>query len=111
MMPGKSVFSRWFLTVSLAEGISFLLLLGVAMPLKYAAGLPLAVSVMGTVHGLLFVAYVLLALDGWRLRRWSVRRFAWVFVMAFLPTGAFFAERSVRDELNNGAAAVEPVTA
>ncbi len=113
-MPEKtpsmsSAFKRYFLLVSLAEGVSFLLLLFVAMPLKYAAGLPIAVSVMGMVHGLLFIAYVLLALDGWRRMRWSVKRFVWVAVMSVLPTGAFFAERSVRAELSEAAAVVEPV--
>jgi len=44
------------------------------MPLKYAAGLPVAVMIMGMVHGLLFIGYVLLALDGWRRQRWCWRR-------------------------------------
>lgn len=103
---------RCFLPVSLAEGISFLLLLCVAMPLKYAAGIPIAVTVVGMVHGLLFIAYVLLALDAWRRLRWSVKRAAWVLIMSVLPTGAFFAERSVRAELAGAEApATEPVAA
>ncbi|HZP51180.1 DUF3817 domain-containing protein [Actinocrinis sp.] len=107
----RNTFSRYFLPVSLAEGASFLLLLCVAMPLKYAAGLPIAVTVTGTVHGLLFIAYVLLALDGWRRQRWSIKRVVWVLVMSVLPTGAFFAERSVRAELTEPAAAPEPIAA
>ena len=43
--------------VGLAEGVSFLLLLGVAMPLKYAAGYPQAVRIVGWVHGLFFMGY------------------------------------------------------
>ena len=39
------------------EGVSYLLLLGVAMPLKYAFGLPLAVKIVGMAHGVLFLAY------------------------------------------------------
>jgi integral membrane protein len=107
----RSTFGRYFLPVSLAEGASFLLLLCVAMPLKYAAGLPIAVTIMGTLHGLLFIGYVLLALDGWRRQRWSIKRVVWVLVMAVLPTGAFIAERSVRAELAQPAAAPEPVAA
>ena len=107
----RSAFSRYFLPVSLAEGASFLLLLGVAMPLKYAAGLPVAVTIMGMIHGLLFIGYVLLALDGWRRQRWSVRHAAWVLVMSVLPAGAFFAERSVRAELSQPVADPEPVAA
>ena len=107
----RSAFGRYFLPVSLAEGVSFLLLLGVAMPLKYAAGFPIAVSITGMVHGLLFIAYVVLALDGWRRQRWSIKRVAWVLVMSVLPTGAFFAERSVRAELAAPTASPEPVAA
>ena len=110
-MADKSLFTRYFLPISLAEGISFLLLLCVAMPLKYAANLPVAVMIMGMVHGLLFIAYVLLALDGRNQLSWSAKRFGWVFVMAVLPTGAFFAERSVKAELVGISAAAEPVAA
>ena len=110
-MPDKSLFTRYFLPVSLAEGVTFLLLLCVAMPLKYAANLPIAVMIMGTVHGLLFIAYVLLALDGRNQLGWTTKRFLWVLVMAVLPTGAFFAERSVKAELTGAARPAEPVTA
>ena len=43
--------------IGYAEAISFLVLLGVAMPLKYLAGMPMAVKVVGWIHGVLFVAY------------------------------------------------------
>ena len=44
--------------VALLEGSSFLALLFIAMPLKYLAGLPLAVRIMGSVHGLLFLMFM-----------------------------------------------------
>src|SRR5262249_19012058 len=47
----------------LAEGVSFLLLLGVAMPLKYFADYPMAVTVVGTIHGVLFILFGLAVLD------------------------------------------------
>jgi integral membrane protein len=47
-----------FRSVAFWEGISFLLLLFLAMPLKYWAGWPLAVRVVGMAHGLLFLAYL-----------------------------------------------------
>ena len=90
--------SRLFLPVSLAEGISFLVLLLIAMPLKYAANLPQAVMVVGMIHGLLFIAYVLLALMVRGELGWGVKRLLWVLVMSVLPAGAFFAEKSVRAE-------------
>ena len=47
--------------ISLVEGVSFLLLLGVAMPLKYLAGIPEVVTVVGAAHGVLFILYALAA--------------------------------------------------
>ena len=44
--------------VALLEGASFLVLLFVAMPLKYLAGMPLAVRIAGSIHGALFIAFV-----------------------------------------------------
>lgn len=52
------LFLRRLRRLSLVEGVSTLLLFGVAMPLKYLAGMPLAVRIVGSIHGLLFVALV-----------------------------------------------------
>ena len=90
--------SRLFLPVSLAEGISFLVLLLIAMPLKYAANLPQAVMVVGMLHGLLFIAYVILAFMVRGELTWGFRRLLWILVLSVLPAGAFFAERSVKAE-------------
>ena len=49
---------KLFMKISIAEGISFLLLLLIAMPLKYLADLPLAVKYVGWLHGLLFIIYL-----------------------------------------------------
>ena len=53
---------RLFSTIALVEGISYVLLLGIAMPLKYFLDMPLAVKVVGWAHGVLFMAYVVLLL-------------------------------------------------
>ncbi len=86
---------RW---VGLVEGTSFLLLLGVAMPLKYALGLPLAVTVAGWIHGVLFVAYLLVLFNVWGDRQWSLTRLATGFVAAVVPLGPFVFDRSLRRE-------------
>jgi integral membrane protein len=77
------------------EGVSFLVLLGVAMPLKYFAGLPRAVTWFGWAHGVLFVA---LCWALWRTRAvgWDRRRMAKVFVAALLPFGPFVLDRRLR---------------
>ena len=84
--------------VGIVEGVSFLLLLGVAMPLKYLADMPLAVTVVGSIHGGLFVLYALALLVAWLERGWSVGKTAALFVAAVLPFGPFVAERHLARE-------------
>lgn len=82
--------------ISLAEGVSYLTLLGVAMPLKYLAGLPLAVRIVGSIHGGLFVALcVALALALYQAR-WPVARAALVFTASLIPFAPFFLDQKMR---------------
>lgn len=90
--------------VGLAEGASFLALLLVAMPLKYFAGLPIFVQVVGSVHGGLFLLYVAAALYAFRANRWSYLKLAKAIVASLLPAGTFLIDRQLRDE----ARATEP---
>lgn len=84
---------RVFRFVSIAEAISFLLLLLVAMPLKYGADAPAGVQVMGPVHGVLFMAYVGLVFLVREPLRWDVRRTVLALGAAVLPVAPFFVER------------------
>jgi len=79
--------------VAFLEGISLLLLLFVAMPLKYWAGLPLAVRYVGMAHGLLFVLYVLLVIPVAIEHRWGLGKTALALLVSVLPFGTFWAER------------------
>lgn len=82
--------------VGWAEGVSFLLLLFVAMPLKYLASQPLGVRIVGPIHGALFVGYVGLVLFAARRERWDLGRVTTLVVAAFLPFGPFLADRALR---------------
>jgi integral membrane protein len=79
--------------LAFAEGASLLVLVGVAMPLKYAAGLPAAVRVAGLVHGLLFVLYVVAVLEALGTRRLSGRAAALAVAAAMVPGGTFALAR------------------
>ncbi|MFM2171358.1 MAG: hypothetical protein RI957_1587 [Verrucomicrobiota bacterium] len=81
--------------VGAVEGISFLLLLGVAMPLKYLAGMPKAVSLVGMAHGVLFVAFCLVLLLAWFGGNLSFRWAAIAFVATLLPFGPFVIDRKL----------------
>jgi len=80
------------------EGASFILLVGVAMPLKYLAGLPEAVRWLGMAHGVLFIIYcfaILLALLG---RKISFGKSVLAFFAAFFPFGPFLIDRSLAED-------------
>lgn len=85
-----------FRLVSLAEGVSFLVLLGIAMPLKYAAHQPWATMVFGMLHGILFLAYMALAWELRAVQGWNPKRFAVVLIASVLPTGPFWLHRSLK---------------
>jgi len=81
--------------VGILEGASFLLLTGVAMPLKYLAGHPEAVRVVGMAHRVLFLAYVTALIQTHLDYDWPGKRSALLFVAALLPFGPFIADRKL----------------
>ena len=83
--------------------MSFLVLLFVAMPLKYLAGLPLAVRIAGSIHGLLFVAFVLALIWVSVARGWPISRALLAFVSSIVPFGTFAFDVSLRREIAGGA--------
>ena len=83
-------------SVALLEAVSFLLLLFVAMPLKYGLGMPMAVKIMGSVHGGLFVLFCFAL---WRVlmtTNWPFSRAVLVFIASLLPFVPFFIDRRMR---------------
>lgn len=78
--------------IALVEGVSFLVLLGIAMPLRTYAGMPMAVSVVGWIHGVLFVVFSI-ALLRTRSVGWQLPRMAVVFVAALVPFGPFVIDK------------------
>jgi integral membrane protein len=89
-----------FRKAALAEGISFLVLLFVAMPLKYLADMPKAVTIVGWLHGVLFIWYWVAALPLFTVLKWPADRVIGVGLASILPFGTFLMERKW---LRNGA--------
>ncbi len=87
-----------FRNISIAEGISFLLLLLIAMPLKYAMGMPLAVKYLGWAHGVLFMAYVLQLFYLTTTLQWKFQRLFIYFIAALVPLAPFFIDRNLKRE-------------
>ena len=82
----------------IAEGISFLVLLGIAMPLKYLFHQPIAVKIFGWAHGILFVTFLFLAWEVKTDRNKSLKWFATAFLAAIIPTGTFFFDKKLKEE-------------
>lgn len=84
--------------LGMIEGVSFLLLLGIAMPLKYFANKPEAVSIVGWIHGVLFVALCIAIVFAMQALRWTTRQALVPFVAALLPFGPFIIDRRLREQ-------------
>lgn len=90
----------WLRKAGIAEGISFLLLMGIAMPLKYFFQQPMAVSIVGWIHGVLFIAFISLAWEFKTDRNKNMKWFATAFAAALLPAGTFFFDNKLKQEEN-----------
>lgn len=84
---------RFFKIIAFLEGVSLLLLLFVAMPLKYMFEQPEMVRIVGMAHGLLFVAYIVLAGMLKMEQDWPWKKFLIVCVASVVPFGTFYIER------------------
>lgn len=91
----------WLRKAGIAEGISFLVLMGIAMPLKYFFQQPMAVTVVGWIHGVLFVLFLSLAWEFKTDRDKNLKWFATAFAAALLPAGTFFFDRKLKQEEKN----------
>ncbi|MBO8165457.1 MAG: DUF3817 domain-containing protein [Brevibacillus sp.] len=85
-------------TIGYIEGISFLLLLGIAMPLKYYAGLPEAVTILGWLHGIFFVLYLIAVAHVTLMHRWPVLRVLGAVIASIVPFGPFILDARLRTE-------------
>ena len=79
-------------TIGMIEGISFLLLLCIAMPLKYLYGQPEMVRYIGSFHGILTIFYVYLLVSVTAQLKWSLKTAALAFIASLLPLGMLYAE-------------------
>ena len=84
---------KLFKWVSILEGVSFLLLLFIAMPLKYIWDMPQMVQITGMFHGILFLTYILGAFYMFEPLQWNLRTLLIVCLSSVLPFGPFYVEK------------------
>ena len=82
--------------IGISEGISFLILLLIAMPLKYYMGMPEAVKIVGWVHGILFIAYVIAVFLSIEAMRWNWFSVLVALGASILPLGTFVLDKELK---------------
>ncbi|ERM82953.1 hypothetical protein P872_04895 [Rhodonellum psychrophilum GCM71 = DSM 17998] len=87
-----------FRTISFIEGISFLVLLFIAMPLKYTMDLPMAVTVVGWIHGALFMVYIYVIFPTAYKLKWNFSKTFLGLICSILPFGPFIFDRNLKKE-------------
>ena len=83
---------KTFRVISYLEGMSYILLLFIAVPIKYYANDPSFVKLLGMPHGLLFVAYVILSLVNSKKYNWSFIKTVVVLISSIIPFGTFHVD-------------------
>lgn len=89
---------RAFRMAGLAEGVSFLTLLFIAMPMKYFMGMPEIVRVVGSIHGVLFLLYVGLLATLHVRQRWPAMFSLYALVASVIPFGTFVLDKHLREK-------------
>lgn len=82
--------------IGILEGLSYLFLLGIAMPLKYLAHQPLAVNIGGWIHGLFFILFCLALLQVKLRCQWNLFQVGLAFASAWLPFGTFILDQKLK---------------
>ena len=82
-----------FRLTAILEGISYLALFAISMPLKYLAEIPEPNKFIGYAHGFLFIAYIILAVVFWMEKKWNLRRLVILLLASLLPFGTFYIDK------------------
>lgn len=93
-------FINAFRIVALFEGVSYILLLFIATPIKYALNDPQYVKLLGMPHGLLFIAYIAMAFVLKSSMDWSSKQFKWILAASIIPFGTFYIDKKILSAKN-----------
>ncbi len=84
-----------FRVIAFLEGLSYILLLFIAVPVKYQLGNEVYVKIIGMPHGLLFLAYLIMATRLKLYYNWQFKIFFIVLVASIIPFGTFYIDRKI----------------
>lgn len=86
--------NTFFRLIAFLEGLSYIALLGIGVPVKYLANDPQYVKLLGMPHGILFILYIVLAIWLKPNYNWNKKEFVWVILASIIPFGTFYVERN-----------------
>ena len=90
-----------FKIVNKIEGISYLILLFVAMPLKYYFGYPIATKIVGMIHGLLVFAFIYQIIEAKKEAGFSMQETIKYFILSLIPFGSFYTDKELAAKLQS----------
>ena len=96
-----------FRIIGFIEGISYLVLLFIAMPLKYLMGIAIATKIVGMTHGMLFIIFLILLMQAAQIHKFSAKDSAIFFIASLIPFGTFFTDKrlgELEDKIKRDAA-------
>lgn len=82
-----------FRLINKIEGYSFLILLFIAMPLKYMAGIPMATKIVGMTHGLLVFAFIYQLIQATDEVKFTTKELVTIVIASLLPFGSFYNDK------------------
>lgn len=89
-----------FRKIAKIEGYSFLILLFIAMPLKYVAGILIATKIVGMIHGALWMGYLYMQYEASNEQNWNLKFNIFTFFMSIIPFGTFYLDKKLpREEI------------
>lgn len=92
---------RFFAMVSFLEGMSFVVLLFIAMPVKYLGGIEVLVKYIGAAHGLFFIVYVFVLAYLFFHYKWAFKRSLLYFLASIIPFAPFWVHKQLAKEISN----------
>jgi integral membrane protein len=85
--------------IAFLEGCSLLLLVFIAVPIKYLFKIPEATQTIGLIHGILFILFILATIMISILQKWSFNRIVLVMFSSILPFGTFYVDKKILSKL------------
>jgi integral membrane protein len=92
-LHSKIIQMKLFRFIAFLEGLSYLLLLFVAIPVKYILGDPSYVKLLGMPHGVLFMAYIVFSVFMSFKQKWSVKVLLVILLASIIPFGTFYVDK------------------